>query len=173
MKKGREYFNSAKYPEAIKEFEAILDTAPGDIETRILIAKTKKALETPGPAGLGVAAKPKYCVWMSRGLVDYRLCTFDYDCIGCEYEKSVQARLATGDPKVEAVVQRELDLPGNQRVCRYAQKQDVSYRLCPRLFRCQNCDYAQMKEYVTEQKLVAREEAMDKRKQEWWWSYWS
>jgi len=59
-------------------------------------------------------------------------------------------------------------LPGNQRLCRYALKGDVSYRLCTRLFQCATCEFGQTMEDALQQKLdklTTRREALRKKEQ--------
>ncbi len=171
LKQGRAHFQAGRYQEALKEFEAILAVAPGSMETRVWVGKTREALAAP-VEGVAEDLVPKHCIWMKIGLVSYRLCTFDYDCVGCEFDQGVRERIAAGDPEVEEALRRELELPGNQRFCRFALRGQVSHRICSRVFRCETCEFAQMMEDTLEQKLAAREEATDKKEQSWWWSYW-
>ncbi len=171
LKQGRALFQAARYPEALKKFEAILAIAPADVETRVWVAKTKEALVPPAAPTVEDLV-PKHCIWMKIGLVSHRLCTFDYDCLGCEFDQGVRERLAAGDAEVEKALQKELELPGNQRLCRFALREQVSHRLCSRLFRCETCEFAQMMEDSLENKLAAREESTDKKEKSWWWSYW-
>lgn len=32
------------------------------------------------------------CIWMSSGIVDYRLCHLDFDCDNCEFDKAIRNR---------------------------------------------------------------------------------
>ena len=173
---GKAHFEAGRYTEALKEFEAILKTAPGSIETRIWIRKVKEELTKPkveaiageeaAPAAEG--AKPKECIWMKLGMVSYRLCTHNYDCLTCEFDQMMQDEMAKGGtPELDAALERFKELPGNQRLCRYAIKGDVSYRLCTRLFQCSICEFGQMMEDALQQKLAklaARREALRKKK---------
>jgi len=55
-----------------------------------------------------------------------------------------------------------------QRLCRYALKGDVSYRICSRLFKCATCEFGQMMEDAMQQKLAklqARREALLRKEQ--------
>jgi tetratricopeptide (TPR) repeat protein len=172
---GKALFKTGRYEEALGEFEAVLRTAPGSIETRILIRKVKEALAQPRvevtteaeavPAA--EAVKPKECVWMKLGLVSYRICTNNYDCLSCEFDQMMQEQMAGGEtPEIAAALERFKELPGNQRICRYALKGDISYRLCTRLFRCATCEFAQNVEDALQRKLAkiaARREALSKK----------
>jgi DNA-binding response OmpR family regulator len=177
LKQGKAYFEAGQYQEALKEFQAVLAVAPGSIETRVWIRKTNEALAKPevevvaeeGEAALPEEVKPKYCVWMKLGLVAYRICTNNYDCLSCEFDQMMQEKMASGEtPELDAALERFKALPGNQRLCRYAIKGDVSYRLCTRLFRCATCEFGQMMDDATQQKLAklsVRREALLRKEQ--------
>ena len=173
LKWGKALFKEGHYAEALEEFEAVLQTAPGNIETRVLIRKAKEALAKPKfeavaeeVAPVAEEVKPKECVWMKLGMVSYRICTNDYDCLTCEFDQTMQEQMAKGAPELEAALERFKKLPGNQRVCRYALKGDIAYRLCTRLFQCAKCEFGQNMEDALQrklEKLVARREALRKK----------
>jgi len=176
LKQGKAHFDAGHYGEALREFESILGIAPGNIETRVWIRKTKEALATPKvevaegeEAPVAEEVKPKECVWMKMGLVAYRLCTRDYDCLTCEFDQMMQEKMASGaTPELDAALERFKELPGSQRLCRYAIKGEVSYRLCSRTFQCATCEFGQMMEDALQRKLAklqARREALLKKEQ--------
>jgi CheY-like chemotaxis protein len=172
---GKALFNTGRYEEALEEFKAVLRTAPGSIETRILIRKVKEALTQPrvevateAEAAPAVeAVKPKECVWMKLGLVSYRICTNNYECLTCEFDQIMQEQMAKGDTtELDAALEKFRVLPGSQRVCRYALKGDISYRLCTRLFQCTTCEFGQNMEDALQRKLAkiaVRREALSKK----------
>jgi CheY-like chemotaxis protein len=178
LKHGKTHFEAGRYAEALKEFSAILSTAPGNIEARVWIRKAKEALAAPKVEAVaeGEAApaaeevKAKECLWMKMGLVSYRLCTRNYDCLTCEFDQMMQDKMASGQmPELDAALERFKELPGNQRLCRYALKGDVSYRLCTRAFKCATCEFGQMMEEAMQQKLTklaARRQALLKKAQQ-------
>jgi hypothetical protein len=175
LKWGKALFEASHYVEALAEFEAVLRTAPGNIETRIMIRKTKEALAQPEvePVVEGEVAteavKPKECVWMKLGMVSQRFCTRDYDCLTCEFDQEMQERMARSDAaEFDAAMERFKELPGSQRVCRYALNGQISYRLCTRLFQCEGCEFGQNMEEATQRKLAklaARREALTRQTQ--------
>jgi len=177
LKQGKAHFEAGRYGEALREFQAILSVAPGSIETRVWIRKTKEVLTKPRVEGVaeGEAVpvaeeiKPKECVWMKLGMVSYRICTSDYNCLTCEFDQMMQEKMASGEtPELDAALERFRELPGNQRLCRYALKGDVSYRICSRLFQCVTCEFGQMMEDALQRKLAklaARREALLKKEQ--------
>lgn len=173
LKWGQALFEKNHFEEALAEFEAVLRTAPGSIETRIMIRKTKEALAQPEVEATAEgetaaeAVKPKECVWMKLGMVSHRLCTNNYDCLTCEFDQEMQEQMAKGDAaELDAALEKFKELPGSQRVCRFALKGNVSYRLCTRLFQCEACEFGQNMEEATQRKLAklaARRDALAKK----------
>jgi hypothetical protein len=106
---------------------------------------------------------------MKMGMVSYRLCTRDYDCLTCEFDQVMQEKMASGaTPELDQALERFRELPGSQRLCRYALRGDVSHRICSRLFKCATCEFGQMMEYSMQQKLAklqARREALLRKEQ--------
>ena len=178
LKQGKAHFEAGRYQEALKEFQAIVTVAPGNIEARVWIRKTREALEAPkvevvteGEAvPVAEEVKPKECLWMKMGMVGYRLCTSNYDCITCEFDQEMQEKMASGEaPELEEALERFKELSGSQRLCRYVLKGDVSYRLCTCLFQCATCEFGQMMDDAAQQKLAklaAQREALRKKEQE-------
>ena len=177
LEKGEAHFEAGRYQEALREFRAVLAVAPGNIETRVWLRKTEEALAVPEveavaegeTAPVAEEVKPKYCLWMRMGMVDYRICTSDFECLTCEFDQMMQEKMASGEaPELDAALERFKELPGNQRLCRYAIKGDVSYRLCTRLFQCATCEFGQTMEEALQQKLAGlakRREALRKKEQ--------
>jgi len=176
LKQGKAHFEAKHYQEALKVFNAILVVAPGNIETRVWIRKTEEALTKPaveavteGGTAVTAEAKAKYCLWMRMGLVSYRICNKDYDCVTCEFDQMMQDEMAKGEsPELDAALERFRELPGSQRFCFYALKGDVSYRICSRLFQCATCEFGQTMEDAIQKKLdklTVRREALHKKEQ--------
>ena len=175
LEQGKAQFKTGHYQEALKEFQAVITVAPGNIEARVWIRKTKEALTKPkvevvteGEA-VPEEGKLKECVWMKMGMVAHRICTNDYDCLTCEFDQMMQEKMASGDTaELDAALERFKALPGNQRLCRYALKGDVSHRLCSRLFQCATCEFGQMMEDALQRKLAkleVRREALLKKEE--------
>jgi DNA-binding response OmpR family regulator len=173
LEQGKAYFKAGQYREALREFQSILRVAPGDIETRVWIRRAKEELARPSiklpqaEAGIEEASKVKQCIWAKVGVVSYRLCLKNYDCPNCEFDQMMQDKMAAGEaPEIEEALERLKELPATQRVCRYALKGDISYRLCTRLFQCAACEFDQLMQDALERKLAklsARREALHKK----------
>ena len=172
LKRGKAYLAASRRREAIQEFGSILKIAPGDMEARIWMQKAKEALARTEAVPLTEAEKTKDCVYMAMGMVSYRQCTSDYNCLSCDFDGEMRQRLASGDAELVAAMERYKSLPGNQKFCRYALKGNVSYRLCSRSIQCETCEFNQVLEDACQQQLMQRQEALRSKEQGWWWPYW-
>src|SRR3972149_2185103 len=89
-------------PESLHGYEVV--TAPRQDLERIIesILGSKGApVSSAGarPAEAQGAAAPttqKQCLWMKLGVVSYRLCTRDYDCLTCEFDQKMQEGARSG-----------------------------------------------------------------------------
>ncbi len=170
IEKGKAHFAAREFEDAVREFTSVLAVAPESIETRVWLKKTVAAAAAPrAEAEVTAGPRAKDCLWMRMGMVAQRTCTNDYNCISCEFDQMMQEKMAAGDsPEVEAALIRLKAQPGNARLCRYALKGDVSYRICSRVFHCASCEFGQNMEEAFQQKLAklsVRREAMRKRDQ--------
>jgi DNA-binding response OmpR family regulator len=173
LEQGQTYCKAGRYKEALREFQSILHIAPGHIETRVWVRKAKEELAKPkvevleGEGAVEEAVKVNECLWSKMGVVSYRICTRNYDCLTCEFDQTMQDKIAAGEAsELDEALERLKELPGPQRVCRYALKGDVSYRLCTRLFQCATCEFGQFMQDALERKLAklsARREALHKK----------
>jgi hypothetical protein len=172
LKRGKAYLAAGRRRGAFKEFSSILKVAPGNMEARLWMQKARQAMAKPEEAPLAKEEKAEHCVYMAMGVVSYRLCTSDYNCLSCDFDRQMQERIARGDAEVIEALERFKSLPGKQIFCRYALKGNVSYRLCSRHLECETCEFNQMMEDGFQQQLTQRQEASRSKEQRWWWHYW-
>ncbi|MDP2919051.1 MAG: hypothetical protein Q8O43_02385 [Dehalococcoidia bacterium] len=169
LRRGKAHYEEGLYAEALVEFQKIIQVAPGHIETRVWMRKAREGMTVPQVATITATAggKVKECLWQKLRMVSYRVCTHGYDCLTCEFDQQMQERMAQGeDGKVEAALKKFEELPGNERVCHYALKGDVSFRLCSRCFQCATCEFDQMMEDAVQEKLAklaVRRQALKKK----------
>jgi len=103
FEQGQTYFKAGRYEEALREFQSILHIAPGHIETRVWVRRAKEELVKPRvevPEGEGAveeAVKVNECLWAKMGVVSYRICTRNYDCLTCEFDQMMQEKIAAGE----------------------------------------------------------------------------
>jgi DNA-binding NtrC family response regulator len=86
-------------PFKLEELEKIIKGALGEVEEKKLAKKH---------------------LWLELGAVSYRLCDRNYECGHCAFAQDIQDRFGTiavvGDDEIARLKQ----LPGSQRLCRYA-----------------------------------------------------
>jgi CheY-like chemotaxis protein len=72
---------------------------------------------------LGEAERKKFDkkhLWLELGAVSYRLCDRNYECGHCAFAQDIQDRFGTISVIGEDEVAKLKQLPGSQRLCRYA-----------------------------------------------------
>jgi DNA-binding response OmpR family regulator len=170
LEQGKEQLKARHFDEAVREFQAVLGVAPGNIEARVLLHQAREEAAKPrveGEAAIEEGIKP--CVWMKLGVVSHRICTRNYDCLSCEFDQKMQEQMAAGEaPELAEALEQRKRLPGNQRLCRYALTGEISYRLCARLFQCATCEFGQVMQDALDQKLAKlalRREALRKKEE--------
>lgn len=99
----------------------------------------------------------KKCIWMEAGVVSYKLCDNNYDCVTCVYDQAMQVKVekqkeaallapeeALSEKFTATWVEKMMKLPASQRKCRYMITGEVSRKLCPNAYECGNCSFDQM-----------------------------
>jgi len=97
------------------------------------------------------------CIWMDAGVVSYKLCTNQFQCTLCDFDRAMsnrakQAKEESRDYKPTPSQKKEIvewmeefrQFPADQRKCRYMLMGEVSYKICPNSFRCGDCTFDQM-----------------------------
>jgi tetratricopeptide (TPR) repeat protein len=167
LRRGKAHYEEGLYPEALHEFEEVIKMAPGNIEARIWIRRAKEAMVTPKTGTTELAGKVKECLWQRLGMISYRICTNNYECLNCAFDQQMQEKMTKGETEeIETALKKFESLPGSERVCRYALKGDVSYRLCSRGFQCATCEFDQTMEDAVQEKLAklqTRREALKRK----------
>lgn len=110
-----------------------------------------------------IPSSDRKCIWMDAGVVSFKLCTSQFQCNLCEFDRAMGSRAkqtkidATADKllpthKKEIVEWMEefRHLPADQRKCRYMLMGEVSYKICPNSFRCGECSFDQMMQESTQ-----------------------
>ena len=99
----------------------------------------------------------KKCVWMEAGVVSYKLCDNLFDCSTCSYDHGMQDKVARHKATAamqpvpaesekfnETWVGKMMQLPANQRKCRYMITGEVGRKICPSAYECGTCSFDQM-----------------------------
>ncbi len=83
----------------------------------------------------------KPCIWMKAGVVAYRMCTSNYDCKNCEFDKALTNQSGSYGQSSLAVqaMEKLREMPASERKCRYMLTGDFSYKICPNNYECWHC----------------------------------
>ncbi|MEJ2039240.1 MAG: glycine cleavage system protein H [Desulfosarcinaceae bacterium] len=88
------------------------------------------------------------CVWSRAGVVKPMLCINTFDCLGCSFDRKVQADFEAcvreSSPAVDDPRTVRLRMLINQRKCRHMLSGRVDYKLCGHGYDCARCPYDQM-----------------------------
>ena len=87
------------------------------------------------------------CLWMTAGVVNFRLCDMNYDCNNCKFDKGIGKKLAEQDvPRSVGANWRKVfrTLPPEKRYCRHMLSGYVKLKICDNGFMCHKCKFDQM-----------------------------
>ena len=109
------------------------------------------------------------CIWMEAGVIDYKLCNYNYNCSVCPFDKAMKQ---TADKNAEARLrgqevrgkkaqiiswqEKMKRRPGLQRECRHSLTGRTTFRLCPYEYDCSTCEFDQMLEDSWQMQIPAR-----------------
>ncbi|MGB7055394.1 MAG: hypothetical protein WBE28_08760, partial [bacterium] len=114
----------------------------------------------PKAQDTGAPGEIKPCIWMKAGVIQYRMCTQNYDCKNCEFDKSLTEQESSGASMVVQAIAKLRQLPAAERKCRYMLTGDFSYKICPNNYECWHCTVDQ---YI--QDTMDANRALQKRRQ--------
>ncbi len=99
---------------------------------------------------------PMPCIWMQAGVVKKKLCTTDFHCAACHFDKTMQKAaaenekckeqgLSVGGKQGQIIFWKEKlkELPTWKRPCLHHMKSRIEFRTCTNDYRCGNCEFDQ------------------------------
>jgi len=84
------------------------------------------------------------CIWHQAEVIKKRTCTAGYQCSsGCVFHAAMMKKDKNRtDPRIKPFLDKLNTLPGKNQ-CRYTMSGDISFRVCPNLYNCANCEFHQ------------------------------
>lgn len=82
------------------------------------------------------------CLWMQAGVVKFKDCKNNFDCITCKYDKAMAVKSAKGKQMTWQDSMRRFD--GMNRTCRHTLTNRIEGRICAINYECSKCDFDQM-----------------------------
>ena len=114
------------YPEDCPIYQELIQKRHEEVQ----VAKPEKSTEALRDA--------KPCIWMKAGVIAYRMCTRNYDCKNCEFDRQITQ--GTGEsPMVVQAIAKLRQLPASEKKCRYMLTGDFTYKICSNNYECWHC----------------------------------
>ena len=104
------------------------------------------------------------CIWYQADVVKKRMCTVGYQCSSrCVFHAAMMKKEKfRTDPRIQPFLDRLNALPRDNQ-CRYTMNGAISFRVCPNLYHCEQCEFDQICQGEVDQEL-ARQAARRKAK---------
>ena len=97
------------------------------------------------------------CIWYQAGVIKERMCPVGYQCSsGCVFHAGMMKKEKyRTDPKIQPFLEKLNSLPGKNQ-CRYTMSGQVSSRVCPNLFHCEECEFHQSCQNEVDRQLTIK-----------------
>ncbi|MHC4691925.1 MAG: sigma-54-dependent transcriptional regulator [Planctomycetota bacterium] len=119
------------------------------LETSILKARDVQLVAAP-PVEMPVPVKVSPveevevspCIWYQAGVIKKRMCPVGYRCSSeCVFHAAMMKNEKyRSDPKIKPYLDKINSLTGKNQ-CRYTMSGDISFRVCPNLYHCEQCEF--------------------------------
>ncbi|MBW1814767.1 MAG: hypothetical protein JRJ39_14185 [Deltaproteobacteria bacterium] len=100
--------------------------------------------------------KPGPCLWMQAGIVKRKMCTIDYDCVSCKFDRAMcrvseenrrlrEAGKAPRGKRGKIMFWKDTlnKMPVAKRPCIHSMKGRIDFRICANEYRCSDCEFDQ------------------------------
>jgi CheY-like chemotaxis protein len=97
------------------------------------------------------------CIWYQADVVKKRMCTFGYQCSsGCSFHAAMMKNEKNAaNPKIKPFLDKLNALVGKNQ-CRYTMNGNISFRICPNLYHCEQCEFDQICQGEVDRELAAK-----------------
>ncbi len=85
------------------------------------------------------------CIWYQAQVIKKRMCPLGYQCnSGCAFHAGMMKKEKyRSDPRIKPFLDKVNALVGKNQ-CRYTLSGDISFRICPNLYHCEQCEFHQI-----------------------------
>jgi CheY-like chemotaxis protein len=85
------------------------------------------------------------CIWYQAEVIKKRTCTFGYQCSSrCSFHAAMMRKETNRtDARIKPFLDKLNALTGKSQ-CRYTMNGDISFRICPNLYHCEQCEFDQI-----------------------------
>ena len=97
------------------------------------------------------------CIWYQAEVIKKRMCPFGYQCSsGCVFHAGMMKKEKyRNDPRIKPFLDKVNALVGKNQ-CRYTLGGDVSFRICPNLYHCEQCEFHQISQDEVDRQLAIK-----------------
>jgi len=97
------------------------------------------------------------CIWFQAEIVKKRMCTFGYQCSsGCSFHTAMMKKETNrSDARIKPFLDKLNALVGKSQ-CRYTMNGDISFRICPNLYHCEQCEFGQICQDQVDRQLAIK-----------------
>jgi glycine cleavage system H lipoate-binding protein len=103
-----------------------------------------------------LSIKPGPCLWMQAGIVKRKMCTIDYDCVSCKFDRAM-CRVSEENRRLKEAGKAPRGKHGKimfwkdalngmhaaKRPCIHSMKGRIDFRICTNEYRCGDCEFDQ------------------------------
>ena len=84
------------------------------------------------------------CIWYQAEVIKKRACNLGYQCnSACTFHAGMMKKEKfRSDPRIKPFLDKINTLAGKNQ-CRYTMSGEISFRICPNLYHCEQCEFAQ------------------------------
>jgi hypothetical protein len=97
------------------------------------------------------------CIWYQAEVTKKRMCTFGYQCSsGCSFHAAMMKNEKNAsNPKIKPYLDKLNSLVGKNQ-CRYTMNGKISFRICPNLYHCEQCEFDQICQGEVDREIAAK-----------------
>jgi len=97
------------------------------------------------------------CIWYQAEVIKKRMCNLGYQCnSACTFHAGMMKKEKfRGDPRIKPFLEKVNALVGKNQ-CRYTMNGEISFRICPNLYHCEKCEFAQICQDEVDRQLAIK-----------------
>jgi hypothetical protein len=97
------------------------------------------------------------CIWHQAEVVKKRICTLGYRCNSeCSFHAAMMKNpKKRTDPRIKPFLEKLNALVGKNQ-CRYTLNGEISFRICPNLYHCEQCEFDHICQDAVDRQLALK-----------------
>ena len=106
------------------------------------------------------------CIWYQAEVIKKRMCPVGYRCSSeCTFHAGMMKKEKyRNDPRIKPYLDKVNALVGTNQ-CRYTMSGDVSFRICPNIYHCEECEFHQISQDEVDRQLELKKTKREQMRQ--------